>query len=252
MDKSKVKKTGSIISDILFYIFVAICIITVIFAVVARSNTDGAVEIFGYQMRVVTSDSMAKCEYTDVSDYEIGDIPVRSMVFIKCIPDDEAEREEWYRALKVGDVLTFRYVYTTQVTITHRIKSITEKDTGGFIIELAGDNKSSEHGQLSQVIDTSVPNDDNYIIGKVTGQSYPFGVVMSLFMTPGGIMIVIIVPCLLIIIFESIKIVKMFAEKKRKKESEEKEVREDESEGSDGNSAENEVAESNVSEREQS
>ena len=50
--------------------------------------------------------------------------------------------------VKVGDVLTFRYVYATQVTITHRITSITEEANGEFIIELAGDNKNSEDGQL--------------------------------------------------------------------------------------------------------
>ena len=149
MDKAKIKKIGKIALDVLLYIFLAICIFAVFVTVVSKRDSDGAAEVFGYQMRVVTSDSMSESEFTDVSSFKIKDIPIRSMVFVKVMPDDPAEADEFYRSLKVGDVLTFRYVYTTQVTITHRITSITEKDTGGFIIELAGDNKNSEDGQLT-------------------------------------------------------------------------------------------------------
>ena len=158
MDNKRIKKIGKVALDVLLYIFLAICIFCVILTVFSRRDADGAVEIFGYQMRVVTSESMAKCELTDVSAYEIKDIPLRSMVFVQVMPEDDAEAEQWYRDLKVGDVLTFRYVYTTQVTITHRVTAITEKETGGFIIELAGDNKNDENGQLYQSIDTSIPN----------------------------------------------------------------------------------------------
>ena len=156
MDKAKVKKIGKIALDVLLYIFLAICIFAVIVTVISKRDSDGAAEVFGYQMRVVTSDSMSESEFTDVSAYKIKDIPIRSMVFVKVMPDDPAEADEFYRSLKVGDVLTFRYVYTTQVTITHRITDIEEIE-GGFKITLAGDNKNSEDGQLVQVIDTSIP-----------------------------------------------------------------------------------------------
>jgi hypothetical protein len=170
--------------------------------VFSKKSSDGAAEIFGYQMRIVTSDSMSECEYTDVSSYKIKDIPIRSMVFVKVMPDDPAEADEFYRSLKVGDVLTFRYVYTTQVTITHRITSIEEKNQGGFIINLAGDNKSSEHDQLYQTIDTSIPNNTNYVIGKVTAQAYIPGLVMSIIMQPVGLMLTIIAPFIMIILLE--------------------------------------------------
>ena len=163
--------------------------------VLSRKDSDGAAEVFGYQMRVVTSDSMAECEHTDVSAYRIKDIPMRSMVFVKMMPQAPAEADAFYRSLQVGDVLTFRYVYTTQITITHRITSITEKDTGGFIIELAGDNKNSEDAHLTQVIDTSIPNNTNYVIGKVVGHSYLLGFIMSFLKQPAGIVLFIIIPC---------------------------------------------------------
>ena len=228
MDKAKVKKIGQIALDVLLYIFLAICIFAVIVTLSSKRDSDGAAEIFGYQMRIVTSDSMSECEFTDVSAYKIKDIPIRSMVFVKVMPDDPAEADEFYRSLKVGDVLTFRYVYTTQVTITHRITSITEKDTGGFIIELAGDNKNSEDGQLTQIIDTSIPNNTNYVIGKVTGQAKIFGAVMSFLMQPTGIILLIIIPCFIIILLEVLKIVKMLGADRRKREQEEKQKKEDE------------------------
>lgn len=228
MDKAKIRKIGKITLDILLYIFLAICIFAVFVTVLSKRDSDGAAEVFGYQMRVVTSDSMSESEFTDVSAFKIKDIPIRSMVFVKVMPDDPAEADEFYRSLEVGDVLTFRYVYTTQVTITHRITAITEKETGGFVIELAGDNKSSEDGQLTQVIDTSVPNNMNYVIGKVTGQAKIFGSVMSFLMQPVGIIFLIILPCAIIILIEILKIVKLLTADKKMREQEEMNKKESE------------------------
>jgi hypothetical protein len=225
MDKANTKKIGNIALNVLVYVFLAICIFSVFITVLSKRDSDGAVQLFGYQMRVVTSDSMSESKFTDVSYYKIKDIPIRSMVFVKVMPDDPTKVDEWYRSLKVGDVLTFRYVYTTQVTITHRITSITEKETGGFIIELTGDNKNSEDGQLTQIIDTSIPNNTNYVIGKVTGQSKILGLIMSFLMQPIGMLLAIIVPCFVIILFEILKITRVLGEDKKKKEREEKETK---------------------------
>lgn len=215
------KKVGRFLSNLALSVFLLICVLAVVLTFVSRKGSDGTAEIFGYQMRLVTSDSMAKCEHTDVSPYEIKSIPVRSMIFVKVMPVDPEEADAWYRNLKVGDVLTFRYVYSTQVTITHRIISITEKESGGFVIQLAGDNKSSENGQLYQTIDTSIPNNTNYVIGKVTGQCYLFGFIMSFLTSPLGIVLAIILPCVIIIFFEILKIIKTFnADKKAQQEEE--------------------------------
>ncbi|MBR7161894.1 MAG: hypothetical protein IKD07_05715 [Clostridia bacterium] len=221
MKKAKMKKIGNIVLNVLTYAFLAICIFSVFLTVLSKKDTDGAAEIFGYQMRVVTSESMAKSEYTDTSSYDIKDIPLRSMVFIKLMPDDPAKADEWYRSLREGDVLTFRYVYTTQITITHRISKIYEKDTGGFIIELTGDNKNSEEGQLTQIIDTSIPNNTNYVLGKVTGQAKFFGVIMTFLMQPIGLILVIILPCFIIILLEIVKISRALLTEKKKKQEEE-------------------------------
>lgn len=228
MNRATLKKIWNVASNVLLYLFLAICVFTVVITVLSEKDIDGAAEIFGYQIRIVTSDSMAKCEETDVSEYKIGSIPIRSMIFVQTVPDDTAEANEWYSKLKVGDVLTFRYVYTNQVTITHRIVSITEKDSGGYIIELVGDNKSSESGQLTQVIDTSLPNSTNYVIGKVIGQAYLIGVLISILKTPIGMIFVVILPCFIIILLEVLKIVNLYGTEKRKREQEERQKQDDE------------------------
>lgn len=215
------KKIGNVILNILLYVFLALAIFTLAVTIFSNKTSDGTVELFGYQMRVVLSDSMAKSELTDVSAYEIKSIPVRSMIFVQTVPQDEAEADEWYRSLKVGDVLNFRYFYTSQVTVAHRIVSITEKSTGGFIIELSGDNKTAESGLLTQTIDTSLENSPNYVIGKVTGQSFLLGFVISLLKSPLGLIFIVIVPCFIIVLFEVIKIAGVFSAEKRQKEREE-------------------------------
>lgn len=222
MAKGNTKKQGKIVADIVVYLFLALCIFAVFVTVLSKKDADGAANVFGYQMRVVTSDSMAASEFTDVSEFKVKEIPIRSMVFVKTMPSKPEKADDWYRNLQVGDVLTFRYVYTTQVTITHRIVSITEKEGGGFIIELAGDNKNSEDGQMNQIIDTSIPYNMNYVIGKVVGQSYPLGVAMTFFQKPVAIVLLIMLPCLIIIFIEALRIVRILNADKKQKEQDEK------------------------------
>lgn len=222
MSKKRFKKIGSVIINALLYVFLAICIFTLVITLVSKKDVDGAAEVFGYQMRIISSDSMAKCELTDVSDYDIKSIPLRSLIFVRVMPEDEREADEWYKSVEVGDVLTFRYVYTNQVTITHRVVDIKEKEGGGYLISLAGDNKNSNSEQLYQVIDTSIPDNTNYVIGKVTGQSYILGFLISLLKTPLGIIFIIIVPCFIIILLEVLKIVGVLSADKKKREQEEK------------------------------
>lgn len=228
MKKQTMKKIGNIVANTLLYLFLAICVFSVLIAIVSKKDTDGAAELFGYQMRIISSDSMAECDLTDVSEYEIGSLPLRSMVFVEIMPQEEQQADQWYRSLKVGDVLTFRYVYTKQVTITHRIVSIEEKDSGGFLIQLEGDNKNSDSQQMTQVIDTSIPENTNYVIGKVVGQAKLLGFVTSLLQEPVGLILIVIVPCLIIIALEIMRIVGVYSADRKKKEQEERQRKEDE------------------------
>lgn len=227
MDKKKMKRIGNVISNVVMYMFLAICIFAVVMTLFSDKQDDGATEIFGYQMRLVLTESMEKCDQTDVSGFEIGSIPKRSMVFVKTMPQEDAEANEWYASLEVGDVLTFRYVYDRQVTITHRIVSIQEKE-GGYTIVLAGDNIAAEDGQLYQTIDTSIAENTNYVIGKVTGQSYLLGFIISLLQEKLAVVFLVIVPCAIIIVLEVLRIMGVLNADRKKKQQEEQQKKDEE------------------------
>ncbi len=211
---NKTKTAIKITLSTLGYVFIVLCALLMVFTISAKKKGDDAVTVFGKQFRIILSDSMAEHSSTDVSNFEVGSLPVKTMIFIDVIPQDEAEAKLWYANLKVGDVLTFRYVYSTQVTITHRIIDIKENDAGGYDLSLEGDNKAGEHGGLVQTIDTSDDTSPNYVIGKVTGDSYILGLLVYAMRSSVGIICIIIVPSLLIIVAEVIRISNVFKKEK--------------------------------------
>ncbi len=205
------------LGDALLLVVIVFAVFVLIVSIAAKRDEDGTATVFGRQLRFVQSDSMAKCELTDVSGYKIKSIPVKSCVFVEVVPTGEAEAEAWYASIEVGDVITFKYVYTKQETITHRVVDITKKETGGYIFTLEGDNKNSDSKLLKQTIDTSLTDSPNYVVGRVTGQSYLLGLLVYALKMPVGIVCLIIIPCLIIIIFEILRLVRVFGREKREK-----------------------------------
>ncbi len=222
------KKIGKIAYNVIMYFFLAVCAIALVLTITAKRSDDGAAEIFGYQLRTVLTPSMEKCDETDVSGFGIKSIPKDSMILVQSVPEDKAEADKWYSELRVGDVLTFRYVYVTQITITHRITSITEKESGGYIIELAGDNKSSDTSQLYQTIDTSDETSPSYVLGKVTAVFSVLGFIVSLLKTPIGLIFIVIIPCFIIILLEILKILGAYNAVKQKHSKEEAKKKDEE------------------------
>ena len=111
-------------SKILVSILTVICTALIVITVVSPKGVDGASQIFGYELRVIETNSMEECEATDVSEFEIGSLKKNTMIAITLVPEREDEARDWYSGIKVGDVLTVRYTYNKQVTITHRVTSI--------------------------------------------------------------------------------------------------------------------------------
>lgn len=219
MNKQVVKKIGKIAGNVVMYLFLAICIFAVVLSIFSKRDSDGTATVFGKQMRLVLSNSMEKCDATDVSGFDVKDIPTGSMVFVETVPEDREEAKQWYADLKVGDVLTFKYVYVKQETITHRIVGFSEDRS---LIYLEGDNKDSDGNTLTQTIDTTAVATPNYVIGKVVGQSYLLGLFMQAINSPVGLICIVIVPSFLIIIYEILKILRVFGADKRRAEEEEK------------------------------
>ncbi len=236
------KKVANIVLDVVVVAVLLLALFTMIVTVNAKKSKDGTATIFGYQLRFVQSGSMEKCAYTDVSKYKVKSIKVKSCVFIKTAPTSEKEINEWYKTLKVGDVLTFQYNRESAANkdnydgdskiITHRVIKIEKKETGnGYIITLKGDYKSSKDNEpAEQVIDTEVdtPATTTYIIGKVTGQSYLLGLCVYVLKLRVGIICFIIIPCLVIIVFQILRITNVLGADKKNKRKEEQANKDDE------------------------
>lgn len=232
--KQKVLKALQIAGDVLFCLIIAFALFVLIISVSAKRDADGTATVFGYQLRFVRSGSMEKCDQTDVSGYKIKSIPVKSCVFIKKAPapDDQQALKEWCSALSVGDVLTFQYskygaANIQDKVITHRIVKIEPKE-GGYIITLEGDNKNDTGSVGQQVIDTTKADGLDYIIGKVEGQSYFLGLCVYALKSPVGLVFIIIVPCMIVIAYEVIKIITVLNKDKKDRQQQEKTAKEDE------------------------
>lgn len=232
--KQKVLKALQIAGDVLFCLIIAFALFVLIISVSSKRDADGTATVFGYQLRFVRSGSMEKCDRTDVSGYKIKSIPVKSCVFIKKAPapDDQQALNEWCSALSVGDVLTFQYskygaTNIQDKVITHRIVKIEPKE-GGYIITLEGDNKNDTGSVGQQVIDTTKADGLDYIIGKVEGQSYFLGLCVYALKSPIGLIFIIIVPCMIIIAYEVIKIITVLNKDKKDRQQQEKTAKEDE------------------------
>lgn len=193
MNKEKLKKIFNVITSILTCFIALIAIMFVVFTVFGTKDADGTITMQNRQFRVITSDSMAKCDETDVSDYDIKSLSIKTIIFIETVPTGKQEAYQWYKSLKKGDVLTFKYVYTSQVVITHRLIDKDEKSNGEFILYLEGDNKSSDTNLLTQVIDTGTPETGNYVIGKVVGKSVLLGHILMFFKNTKALVCVAII-----------------------------------------------------------
>ena len=220
MNKSKVKKIFKIAADVVIYLFLAIAVCSVFLTVLGPKSTDGATEIFGYQIRLVTTNSMAQGEATDTSGYDIKSIPQGSVVFIETVPDDKQAAAEWFEnEVKIGDVLTFKYLYEKQIVITHRVvDKYPDPDGEGYVIVLEGDNKDFDSKLLQQTIYTSEKEPVNYVIGKVRGSSYVLGVFIGAMKEPLSLLLIIILPCSAVIIYELIKIARALGSEKKEKQ----------------------------------
>ena len=217
----KLGKVISVVATVVAYVACALCVALLLLTILGKRDVDGAVKILGYELRIVLSGSMENNPDVDVSDYEVQSIKTGSLVVVRLVPDDAEKAKEFYSRLKVGDVLTFRYnltkkqnnaEFSPQVTISHRIVDITSNNLGGYIITLRGDNVSSSGNTDTQIIDTNVSG-DNYVIGKVTGSSYALGRVISWARSPLGLALLVIVPCVVIIICQVVKIARLITNK---------------------------------------
>lgn len=222
------KKVLSIMGDVFLSLFLVFAVLCCVSVVLMKQSGNNSLNLFGQEMRLVLTESMEENKLTDVSSYEIKSIPKDSLIGIQTFKEDE--RQEFYDSLKVGDVLTFKYLITSseQVVITHRIIEIEKKsDDLNYLITLRGDNINEDGTTSTQVIDTTYDESSfNYIIGKVTWVNPVLGYMMTFLKSTYGIVFIIILPSSFVVIFEIFKIISYYtSDKKAEKKAKDDEIK---------------------------
>ena len=195
---STVKKILNIAEKVLSWILVAFTVCMVIFTIITVTTVDKDDQnIFGYQFRIVLSDSMSKSENNkDMKvHFSAGDIIIVDML----------EPEE-KRKLQEGDIVTF-WSYEHNGFVTHMIRSV-EKDSNGRL-----------KGYVTFGTNTGV-NDEALLepdwatatyVGKI-----PFiGHFFSFLKTTPGYIICILIPFLLLILYNLANVIKLFRKYKK-------------------------------------
>ena len=210
--KQKINKLFNILS----YCFIFIAAIFTITTINLKENPKEGITLYNHQMMVVETESMEKNELVNVENCKIKSIKKNSLIIVKIV--NEKDPYSFYKDIEINDVLTFKYmVGNNQETITHRVINKISKDEG-FIFELRGDNINEDGTTSIQVIDTTEVDSFNYIIGKVETTSYFLGVILTMLKSQIGIVGVIIIPCIILIFFEVIKIINEINKEKIQKE----------------------------------
>lgn len=195
-NKQKQKKNAfDVILDVFAWIsFVLAFIVCTTVILATFSSAENGKPIFGHKLLIVGSDSMKLTEQSDPNEpihFETGDL-----IIIKEISD--------YSEIQVGDVITF-YSFTQNKTISHKIRDI-RYTNGGEIINI------ETYGVATGVSDEE-RIDLSQIIGKYVGQVPVVGHIFTFLKTPAGYFTSILIPCVLLIIFFSIKVGKLIAKK---------------------------------------
>ena len=133
-----------------------------------------------------------------------------SMIPEILINDVVVTKKEEAKSLETGDIITFistdpRF---TGMTITHRIiNKYVDNVTGEYSFQTRGDNNPSPDAVLTR---------ENKILGKVILKIPKLGYIQQFLATKGGWIIVILVPCLTVLSYDILKLVKVITNKKKR------------------------------------
>ena len=160
------------------------------------SGTENGKSIFGYKLLIVNSDSMSQSEISQEESifFDTGDL-----IVIKEISN--------YSDIAVGDVISFISTNPNSVgkTLTHKVRAIRATAKGVLI-------GFETYGIHTGVSDQAIVEPGN-VLGEYTTKVPKLGYAFNFFKKPAGFFVAILIPCLLLIIFFSIKVGKHLAKK---------------------------------------
>ena len=117
------------------------------------------------------------------------------------------------KELEVNDIITFvsSDPRLSNIIVTHRIKNkYYDSTTGKYTFQTKGDNNNVEDFTLAQ---------EQNVIGEVIYKIPKLGYIQELLATKGGLIIIILIPCLTILSYDIVKLCKKAVTKKNNKMS---------------------------------
>ena len=178
------KKTWKIISTVLVWLVVIFAVFMMVFTIVSVNTFDrNDRQIFGYRAYIVLSDSMS------ATDFDAGDL-----VLVKKVDPT---------TLQEGDIIAYQSQNSENygATVTHKIRSKTTDRNGnpGFI------TYGTTTGQDDEMVVTYP-----FILGKYQAKLPKMGTFFQFLKTPRGYIVCILVPFLLLIVYQGLNCVKVF------------------------------------------
>ena len=199
MSNETVKKVFGIASKIFSWIIIAITVIMMVFTIFS-TLTFGRNDrnLFGIRFYIVLSDSMSLSENnkTDKVHFDAGDIVLSKMV------DDPT-------SLEVGDIISFISQNSDNFgkTVTHKIRTVRHDSEGRVIgYETYGTNTGKSDAVLVE---------PEYVLGVYVGKLSLIGHFFAFLKTVPGYIVCILIPFLLLILWQGISTVKIFKQYKR-------------------------------------
>ena len=178
------KKALNLIKNIFVWLMVVLAVFMMIFTVISVNTFDRSDRsLFGYKAFIVLSDSMSK------TDFNAGDL-----VLIKEVDP---------KTLKEGDIIAYTSQNTSNYgeTVTHKIRKLTTDASGapGFIT----------YGTTTDTDDEIVVTYP-YVLGKYQSHIPNVGKFFQFLKTTPGYIICILMPFMLLILFQGLNCIKLF------------------------------------------
>ena len=187
-------KALNVIRNIVVWLIVVIAAGMMLFTIVSVSTFDRAERsLFGYKAFIVLSDSMSK------TDFNAGDL-----VLVKEVDPS---------TLQEGDIIS----YTSQNSsnygevVTHKIRKLTTDANGepGFIT----------YGTTTDTDDETIVTYE-YVIGKYSKSIPKVGTFFQFLKSTPGYIVCILIPCLILILLEGIRCIRLFRKYKSEQQAE--------------------------------
>ncbi len=183
------KKAWGVISNIFVWLLVAVAVVVMLFTIFSSTTLDHRDRsFFGYKTFIVLSDSMK------ATDFAAGDI-----IFTKQVEAD---------TLKEGDIITFisENLVNAGEIVTHKIRKVTKDDAGNPAFVTYGTTTG---------VDDETPVTEAYLLGKYQFSIPKLGHFFQFLKSTPGYIICVLIPFLLLILYQAIKCFATFRQYKR-------------------------------------